>query len=246
MVFIGDKVSAGKAPEVLEVIRFLDRVCRDTPWAVGLAARVLGADSGLTRPDGADLFADRLPYLASLNLSPARVVADLRRDLFLADADADSGLSLHLIKSADGEIGIRARAGAADAYCGVINVGDASNLLKRVAEQTEIPTDEDDSISPSLFKGLDSGDSNLSFLVGSKKFLEGWSSWRVSAMGRLAVVQSSRPQDPATAATSDPSRASTSSCGRCASSACRSGDDRHSSRARAASATGARGGLTVR
>jgi hypothetical protein len=46
---------------VLEVIRLLDRVCRDTPWAVGLAARVLGAGSGLTRPDGADLFADRFP-----------------------------------------------------------------------------------------------------------------------------------------------------------------------------------------
>jgi hypothetical protein len=194
MVFIGDKVSAGKAPEVLAVIRFLDRVCRDKAWALARAARVLRADTGLARPDGADLFADRFPYLTSLNLSPERVVAELRRDLFLADGDADSGLSLHLIKGADGEIGIRARAAAADAYCGVINVGDASNLLKRVAEATEIPTDEDDSISPSLFKGLDSADSTISFLVGSKKFLEGWSSWRVSTMGLLKVGQNAGAQ----------------------------------------------------
>ncbi len=194
MVFIGDKVSAGKAPEVLEVIRFLDRVCRDKAWAVGRAARVLSADTGLTRPDGGDLFADRFPYLASLELSPERIVADLRRDLFLTQGDADSGLSLHVIKGADGEIGIRARANAHDSYCGVVNVGDTSNLLKRVAEETRIPTDEDDSISPSLFKGLDSANSTVSFLVGSKKFLEGWSSWRVSTMGLLKVGQNAGAQ----------------------------------------------------
>ncbi|WP_295883942.1 hypothetical protein [uncultured Thiohalocapsa sp.] len=194
MVFIGDKVSAGKAPEVLEVIRFLDRVCRDRAWAERLAARVLHADTGLTRPDGADLFADRFPYLASLNLSPPRIVADLRRDLFLMQGDADSGLSLHLIKSAEGEIGIRARASARDAYCGVINVGDTTNLLKRVIAETALHADEDDSISPSLFKGLDGADSTVSFLVGSKKFLEGWSSWRVSTMGLLKVGQNAGAQ----------------------------------------------------
>lgn len=194
MVFIGSTVSAGKAPEVLEVIRFLDRVCRDKAWAVRLAAQVLSGNTGLTRPDGNDLFADRFPYLSALNLSPERMVADLRRDLFLTQGDADSGLSLHLIKSADGEIGIRARASARDAYCGVINVGDTANLLLRVAAETAIPTDEDDSISPSLFKGLDSVDSSVSFLVGSKKFLEGWSSWRVSTMGLLKVGQNAGAQ----------------------------------------------------
>ena len=196
MVFIGDKVSAGKAPEVLEVMRFLDRVCRDKAWAVRLAGRVLSADTDLTRPDGADLFADRFPYLARLNLKPERVIADLRRDLFLAEGDADSGLSLHLIKGADGEIGIRARASARDAYCGVINVGDPGNLLKRIEADPKIsiPTDEDDSISPSLFKALDAADSTVSFLVGSKKFLEGWSSWRVSTMGLLKVGQNAGAQ----------------------------------------------------
>ena len=194
MVFIGSTVSAGKAPEVLEVIRFLDRVCRDKAWAVRLAPRVLSGNTGLTRPDGADLFADRFPYLCALNLTPQRMVADLRRDLFLTHGDADSGLSLHLIKSADGEIGIRARTSARDAYCGVINVGDTGNLLQRVAAETEIPIDEDDSISPSLFKGLDSADSSVSFLVGSKKFLEGWSSWRVSTMGLLKVGQNAGAQ----------------------------------------------------
>ncbi len=64
MVFIGDKVSAGKAPEVLEVIRFLDRVSGDERWAEGVAARVLSGNSGLHRPpDGADCCADRFPYL---------------------------------------------------------------------------------------------------------------------------------------------------------------------------------------
>jgi hypothetical protein len=87
-------LSAGKAPEVLEVIRFLDRVSGDEGWAEGLAARVLSGNSGLHRPpDGADCFADRFPYLRGRNRAPAQLVADLRRDLF----HGAGGLSLHLI-----------------------------------------------------------------------------------------------------------------------------------------------------
>lgn len=35
---------------------------------------------------------------------------------------------------------------------------------------------------------------SVSFLVGSKKFLEGWSSWRVSTMGLLKVGQNAGAQ----------------------------------------------------
>ena len=87
-------LSAGKAPEVLEVIRFLDRVSGDEGWAEGLAARVLSGNSGLHRPpDGTDCFADRFPYLRGRNRAPAQLVADLRHDLF----HGAGGLSLHLI-----------------------------------------------------------------------------------------------------------------------------------------------------
>ncbi len=191
MVFIGDKVSAGKAPEVLEVIRFLDRVSCDEGWAEGLAERVLSGNSGLNRPpDGADCFADRFPYLKGRNRAPAQLVADLRRDLF----HGAGGLSLHLIRRAEGEIGMRARNSPKDCYCGVINVGDALSLLKRVAQESQIPVEEDDAIAESLFKGLDESDSPIAFLVGSKKFLEGWSSWRVSTMGLLKVGQNAGAQ----------------------------------------------------
>ena len=191
MVFIGDKVSAGKAPEVLEVIRFLDRVSAGVDWAEGLADRVLSGCSGLNRPpDGADCFADRFPYLRGLNRSPPQIVADLRRDLF----QGSGGLSLHLIRRAEGEIGMRVRNSPKDCYCGVVNVGDAPALLKRVAAETRIPVEEDDTIAESLFKGLDEPDSTLAFLVGSKKFLEGWSSWRVSTMGLLKVGQNAGAQ----------------------------------------------------
>ena len=191
MVFIGDKVSAGKAPEVLEVIRFLDRVSGDEGLAEGLAERVLSGNSGLNRPpDGADCFADRFPYLRGRNRAPAQLVADLRRDLF----HGAGGLSLHLIRRAEGEIGMRARNSPKDCYCGVINVGDALSLLKRVAQESPIPVEEDDAIAESLFKGLDESDSTIAFLVGSKKFLEGWSSWRVSTMGLLKVGQNAGAQ----------------------------------------------------
>ncbi len=89
---------------------------------------------------------------------------------------------------------MRARNSPKDCYCGVINVGDAPSLLKRVAQESQIPVEEDDATAESLFKGLDASDSSIAFLVGAKKFLEDWSSWRVSTMGLLKVGQNAGAQ----------------------------------------------------
>lgn len=44
--------------------------------------------------------------------------------------------------------------------------------------------------SGSYFRAINNPDSNIKVLIGSKKFTEGWSSWRVSTMGLLNVGKS--------------------------------------------------------
>jgi len=44
-----------------------------------------------------------------------------------------------------------------------------------------------DEFSPSLFDAVNARDSAVNFLIGSRKFTQGWSCWRVSAMGLLNI-----------------------------------------------------------
>lgn len=70
-------------------------------------------------------------------------------------------------------------------YFGVINVGDSDKLTKLCEANGMSITSRD--FSNSLFKTINNTTSNLNILIGSKKFSEGWSSWRVSTMGLMNV-----------------------------------------------------------
>jgi hypothetical protein len=48
----------------------------------------------------------------------------------------------------------------------------------------------EDALADAWFPHIDEPDSPLHFLIGAKKFIEGWSSWRVSAMGLLNIGRS--------------------------------------------------------
>lgn len=51
----------------------------------------------------------------------------------------------------------------------------------------EKPSEEPVSAGASLFAGINRPDSTITVLIGSKKFTEGWNSWRVSTMGLMNV-----------------------------------------------------------
>src|SRR5690606_13090306 len=46
----------------------------------------------------------------------------------------------------------------------------------------------------SVLRGMGSPESAVSILIGAKKFIEGWSSWRVSTMGLLNLGRGEGPQ----------------------------------------------------
>lgn len=188
-VFVGGTVNAvytedGKRrSDVLTVVCFLHRVLAKRDWAINTVKAVLNGETGLVTSDGADVFAQRFVYLKELALTPDNLYSDLLKHLF--HAEAGGGLHLCDIKSSPGELGLKA-AGAKD-YFGLIYIGDTSAFKKLVEEHAKEVVLEEDAITTSLFERINRPDSGIYVLIGAKKFMEGWNSWRVASMGLLNI-----------------------------------------------------------
>ncbi|HOV49496.1 MAG TPA: DEAD/DEAH box helicase family protein [Anaerolineae bacterium] len=189
-VFVGSTVNAvysenrQKRSDVLTVARFLHHVLENRRgWVIAGIGKLLAGKSGLVTPDGMDLFAGRFGYLKETGLSAQDLYADILKRLF--HAPAGGGLHLCAIRAASGELGLKA-AGAED-YFGLIYIGDVAEFKKLVEADSSGITLEEDALSPSLFGSIGRPYTALNILIGAKKFMEGWNSWRVSNMGLLNI-----------------------------------------------------------
>jgi hypothetical protein len=188
-IFVGSSVnrrggyseSSEIRSDILRIVLFLRRALRNTgSWTTNTLQAILKGKSDLKDPEGRDIFEGRFDYVRELALKPGALLADVLKTVFHIEARTD--LHLAAIKNADGEIGLRA--GEADQYFGVINIGDTATFFK-LAEAAGVSREEDDSFSDSLFNQINTLASRINVLIGSKKFIEGWSSWRVTSMGLL-------------------------------------------------------------
>lgn len=191
-IFVGGKVNAvrtqggRKVSDVVDILLFLANFVQPQHRAETLRFldAFLRGQSGLLDSRGNDLFASAFSYLVQLGLSAEQVYDDILKALF----NATSAGSLHVVdlKGADGEIALRI---GEHGDFGLINVGDSSSLCKLCENYPELVVSEQE-FSGSLFQSLNNPDSEINILIGSKKFTEGWSSWRVSTMGLMNVGRS--------------------------------------------------------
>ena len=195
-VFVGSTVNAvytknkKKHSDVLTVVRFLHHMLGNRKWTVNTIGKLLSARSGLRGPDGADVFIDRFKYLKEVKATPAVLYTDILQRVFRTPAGG--GLHLADIRGGEGEIGLKAA--SADHYFGLIYIGDTSAFKKLVEEQAPEITLEEDAVGKSLFERINRPDSDIYVLIGAKKFMEGWNSWRVSSMGLLNIGRSEGSQ----------------------------------------------------
>ena len=189
-VFVGSTVNAvyseNKQPrsDVLTVARFLHRVLENRRgWVVKSIEKLLHGKSGLAMPNGMDLFAGRFQHLRESGLSAADLYADILQRVF--HAPASGGLHLCDIKTAAGELGLKAA--GAENYFGLIYIGDTAEFKKLVEVDNAGITLEEDALDASLFDRINERDPSIEILIGAKKFMEGWNSWRVSNMGLLNI-----------------------------------------------------------
>jgi hypothetical protein len=181
-IFVGGSVTATlakkDASDIVVILKFLARYLADRTGSIQRIEQVL--NKGLVASDGRDLFAGRFTYINTTGLSPSQVFEDTLATLFNA---ASSGL-LHVenLRGATGEVALRVSDN--DPF-GVINVGDDTKLVT-LCEQNGLHTSERE-FSGSLFHEINQPNSTVNVLIGSKKFTEGWNSWRVSTMGLMNV-----------------------------------------------------------
>ncbi len=189
-VFVGGSVNSvrtenrRKVSDVVDILLFLKEFVKDRAASVADLKRLMEGSAGLLDDKGQDIFRKAFEYLHTTGATPKELYGAILGTLFNCPVD---GAELHLenLKGVGGEIGLKM--GDNDCF-GVINVGDDSALLKLCEEHGFSVTQRD--FAASLFQQLNARNSTVNILIGSKKFMEGWSCWRVSTMGLMNVGRS--------------------------------------------------------
>lgn len=198
LVFVGNRVTAPVKSsglsqaekelltDVEEVLVFLNTFLSNRALSIEHIRAVLNEDTGLIDGSGKELFYRDFQALQDIfgqDMDTAVIFADILRIVFNTDGNADEPrLRLENIRQVSGEIGLKV--GEYGDYFGVINIGDTSGLLKN-CEQKGIIVSNEEFVSESLFRSINAQNSKIKILIGSRKFTEGWNSWRVSTMGLI-------------------------------------------------------------
>ena len=190
-IFVGSKVNESTS-DVLQVVKFLNWFLTENENEIkSMMKKILDGKTGILDPQKRDVFAPRypernFPYLRGKRITPEEIYEGALNKIFHISSKATvKKLRLINLKKTEGEIGLKA--GTSEKYFGVINIGNRSAFIKLVKEKaSQIPI-ENDVTEQSLFNQINEPNTTLNVLIGAKKFLEGWNSWRVSSMCLLNI-----------------------------------------------------------
>ena len=191
-VFLGKTVKgSSKADQetrsdVVLILRFLGWVLAHGGEVWPMIARLLAGESGLRDEVGNDYFADRFPHLPR---DGEDLYADLCETLFHGAGQ------LHVVYLTAGEGELHLRTADNDPF-GVVNVGDSAALYKLLAEKPnpDWKLEREMGFAARLFADVDRPDSTVNVVIGARRFIAGWNSWRVSTMGLMHVGVGEGPE----------------------------------------------------
>jgi hypothetical protein len=194
-IFVGSRVKGGEGEsDLLQVVCFLHLVLSNPEWTKTTIKSMYAGNSGLyDKVTNKDIFSPsypelKLPYIRVQ--TPETTYKGILETVF--HTRTSGPLHLFNIKTATGQIGMRC--GTGDDIFGVINIGEDTEFIKLVENQEPTITTQDHKFEENLFDTIEDPTSKVNMLVGSRKFMEGWSSWRVSAMGLLNIGKSEGTQ----------------------------------------------------
>jgi len=181
-IFVGTTVT-GKEEEsdVIQIVEFIKRVIQNEAWVKEWVKKILEGNTKLKDEDGKDVFEGKFKYLKERGIN----FEDLYKKVF----GGKGSLGVYGLKNAEGEIGLKV---GENEYFGVISIGDTLGFKKQL-EKKGISVAQD-AVSDSLFDDIKKEGSKINVLIGSKKFIEGWDTWRVSSMGLLNIGKGRGPQ----------------------------------------------------
>lgn len=175
-IFVGNTVNTDNS-DVQRVVEFYADVLKRRAEVIDIFRSLISGDDILKMGSGNPLLGR---YKALMGSSATDIYDDMLHKVFNAEHPA---LLKVCLQKDSGEITLSV--GNADPF-GLVTVGDGTqliNMLEDAAGERFVVQRND--FSKNYFKDINSKDSSLSILIGSRKFTEGWSSWRVSSMGLL-------------------------------------------------------------
>ncbi|MCY4612255.1 MAG: DEAD/DEAH box helicase family protein [Nitrospira sp.] len=196
-VFLGKTVTgSGKADketqsDVASILNFLAWVLADGDAIRAMIGQLLDGRSGLTDESGQDYFRDQFAYLSEhvSGRGTDDLYADLCTTLF-------HGLGqLHVVYLTAGEGELHLHAGDGPVF-GVVNVGDSAALYRLLTEMANpnIAVSREAGFAERLFADVDKRDSPVNIVIGARRFIAGWNSWRVATMGLMHVGVGEGPE----------------------------------------------------
>lgn len=200
MIFVGksvaDKTGSSETAEqkteksdVFHVLSFLAFFLNEREKVEGYLADLVADKARLLDDKDNNIFLRRFAPLMDFAGNSAALYDDILRLVF--NAESGGRLQLKQLKKAEGELSLSV--GGFPAF-GVINIGNATDFAKSGENYRDEFDTSGDEFSGSLFDTINTPSGNINFLIGSKKFTEGWSSWRVSTMGLLNMGKSEGSQ----------------------------------------------------
>ena len=196
-IFVGGSVNAVRSEnkrqvsDVVQILLFIKDFVKYPEVFSGYIQRLLDPDDGIKNKNGYSLFANgfvmtkRGMRIGEEERFARETYGKILKTLFHSDLP---NAQLHLDKQKGGDEEIGLRIGNAE-YFGVINVGDSAKLIA-LCDDKGISCETKEFGQLSLFAEINNESSPINILIGSKKFNEGWSSWRVSVMGLMNVGRS--------------------------------------------------------
>ena len=178
-----------KVSDVIQVLQFFQSLLSEKEKAKQAIKNILTGQDGIIWKNG-PLFRNHFRAIKE-SFSQGwwvydidKLYADFLEKVFNCTAPW-SHLHIENLKWQDGEIWLKAWNGD---YFGVINVWDDAELVKLCEAEGFITGVRD--FSESLFHKINEKWSTVNVLIGSKKFTEWWSSWRVSTMWLMNIGRS--------------------------------------------------------
>lgn len=183
-IFVGSKVSGkGINSDIVQIIKYFEKILKDENYLKEKIEKIINEKTELIDQNGNDIFKGKYEYIKE-RYKLEEIINGIYEKIFKGRGK----LELFEIKNAEGEMGLKTAIG--ENYFGLINVGEISEL-KKIITDIEI---KDDHLSASIFNNINQENSNINILIGAKKFIEGWNSWRVSTIGLINMGKGEGPQ----------------------------------------------------
>jgi hypothetical protein len=175
--------------DVLAALRFFHCFLRNEGgWTVQSLDALLGSTTPIDTQNHGLALKEARDYWATVAMTAGTDLFDWIATNVL-QSPGGGGLVVHRIKGNENEIALRGSEDQNQRPFGLVYIGKASDLTNAIPADSGIKQ-SDDHLADAWFPRIDEPGSPVNFLLGAKKFIEGWSSWRVSALGLINIGKS--------------------------------------------------------